>query len=613
MLNTERLCMGCMNESDEQICPVCGFDSAALNPKGCLPLRFTVCDRYVIGKVLSVTGEGITYLGWDSANETAVNIKEYFPDGIAHRNPDMTVSIINGNEYPFNEGLLEFIELNKKIAEQNFASLIPVLNVFEENGTAFAIMQSITGITLRDFLARNGGTLKWEQARALFLPIIDTIKGMNDLKIIHKGISVDTIIVGRDGKLRISDYAVNKLRTANSDFDVQLTDGFAAIEQYGGEFSAVDTYTDVYGFAATLFNVLIGAAVPKATLRLENGAMSIPAKFAEELPRHVLAALANALQVKPDERTSDMEKFKNELVYGEIAEVNTKSEKKHENIDASEKKAEKKKKSSSNAKYAVISAVCTVLVFTIIAVVLVFTVFKDDVFGTDSTPSNNNSSTEAPVVDSIGTVDSGAEQTAKLYSVPDLLGGSYSEIIENEEYEKFKFVIVDRAFSDKYPVGTVCAQSLPAKSQVEKDTTIELTMSLGPKEIKIASVKGFEEKDAILELLKQGFLYGNIEVLEKYDEDSKPATVLGQEPKAGTSVSTDVEVKIYINSYEGEDDTAYWSNNNYSANSSNKYNNSSSSQGSTGSSNKNNDSSNQQGSSGSSGQQSSGSSQTNGN
>lgn len=562
-MNTERLCMNCMNEFEgEGVCPICGFDSSTQNNNDCLPIKFTINNRYIVGSVKSVDGEGITYIGFDTAAETQVSIKEYFPSGIALRNPDKTVSIIKGNEYPFNEGLLEFIEINRRISQQSFPSLIPVLDVFEENGTAFAVLQSVTGITLKDFLARNGGTLKWEQARALFLPLIDTINSMNELGIIHKGISTDTVIVGRDGKLRISNYAVKKLRTANSEFEVELTEGFAALEQYGGEYSVVGAYTDVYGFAATLFNVLIGATVPKATLRLENGSMSIPAKFAEELPRHVLAALANGLQVKPGDRTKNMEIFKNELVYGEIAEAPVKAEKVPDKEKKAKVKKEKQKNAASNAKYAIISAACTALVFLAIGAILVFTVFKDDFFGTSSKPTNNNSSTEAPVVDQIGTVDSNAVGTAKLFSVPDLSGMTYAEIlekVENEEeknnFDKFQFVISDKAFSDNYAVGTVCGQSIPKNTQVEKDTVVEITISLGKKEVELPSVMQLTEQEAKLELLKRGFLYNNIEILEEYDDKALPGVVLKQEPKAKTKVSTDIKVKIFINSYKGEENS----------------------------------------------------------
>ena len=53
-----------------------------------------------------------------------------------------------------------------------------------------------------------------------------------------------------------------------------------------------------------------------------------------------------------------------------------------------------------------------------------------------------------------------------------------------------------------------------------------------------------------MELLKKGFIYENIEVVEKYDEEQESAVVIEQEPKFKEKVSTDVGVKIYINSYE---------------------------------------------------------------
>lgn len=556
MLNTERLCLGCMNDNGgEKICPICGYDSEVKNPEDCLPAKFFLKNRYLVGKFTAIDGEGITYIGWDNSSNKIINIKEYFPTGLAHRNPDKTVSMVKGNEYLFNEGLLEFKEIKGNIMTAELPALIPVTDVFEENGTVYAIESKIAGITLGEFLEKNGGVLKWEQARALFLPLIDTIKGMNDIGIIHRGISTDTIIVGRDGKLRISNYSITKLRTMNSGLETQLYSGYAAVEQYGFEEMHTDTYTDVYGLCATLFRVLIGAVPPEATLRLQNDSMSIPAKFAEELPRHVLAALANGLQVNPDERTKDIEKFKNELVYGEIPNAPVKRAVK--NTDSQDNKKKAKKKKGGSAKYAVISATVTVAVFLIIGAILVFGVFRDDIFK-PNTPDYSSEETQvnAPTVDQIGDVDSGAEVTSKLYTVPDLKGKLYAEIVDDEEYEMFEFVISSKAFSDQYPKGTVCSQSIaPGGDGVVRDTKIELVISLGPKEIKIANLKGLEELEAKMELLKQGFIYDNIEILEKYDEDLTPGVVIDQEPKYGEKVSTDMGVKIYINSYKGEDDS----------------------------------------------------------
>ena len=194
----------------------------------------------------------------------------------------------------------------------------------------------------------------------------------------------------------------------------------------------------------------------------------------------------------------------------------------------------------------------TAVVFLGVAAVLVFTVFKEDIFGTESVPSQQTPSTSAPVVESIGTVDSDAAQAVKLYSVPDFKGKTYAEIIDNEDNSKFEIVIKAKEFSDSCAKGTVCKQSVKAGTQVERDKKIEITISLGPQNIKIANVKGLDETKAKLELLKQGFLYENIEVLDKYDEESEPGVVLEQSPKFGETVNTDIPVQIYINTYEGE-------------------------------------------------------------
>ena len=560
MLNTERLCFGCMNDNGgEKICPVCGYDSSLSNPEDTLPVRFILNNRYLVGKVLSITGEAVTYIGWDSAQSSVIEIKEYFPKGFAHRNPDKTVSMIKGEAYTFNEGLLEFSEINENIMGSELQSLIPVFSVFEENGTIYAITAHIVGITLESFLEKNGGSLKWEQARALFLPLIDTIKGMNELGIIHRGISAETVIVGRDGKLRISNYSIKKARYEDSELVSQLYAGYSAVELYGFENMHDGAYTDVYGLCATIFRVLIGTVPPEAMVRLNDDTMTVPAKFAEELPRHVLAALANGLQVLPQNRTKNIEELKNELVYAEIAE-NTPARKVKSNTEVSE--APKSVKKGSSAKYAGISAACTAAVFLILAIVLIFTVFKDDVFpDKTASSSSDETSVSAPEVESIGTIDSGAEVTAKKYSVPDFRGKYYADIIDNDEYEMFEITVTGKSYSNDYPKGSVFSQSVAAKSEVVRDTKIELVLSLGPKEIKMPNLIGMEKDAAIMELLKHGFMYEFInsdteKEYVKYDEDAKPNVVLDQYPEYGTKVSADIAVEFFINSYQGEESSS---------------------------------------------------------
>ncbi len=552
MQNIDRLCLGCMNDNGgEEICSICGWNAGNQNPSDKLPLKFCLYERYYIGKVLRQNGEGVTYLAWDNVENTAVNIKEYFPKGIALRNPDKTVAMEAGKEFLFNEGLIDFIEINRKLIGLEYPSLVATYSVFEQNGTVYAATAAASGITLQSFLERNGGYLKWEQARPLFLPLIDTVKGLHENGIIHGGISPESITVGRDGKLRLTSIYIPRLRFAKDQSAAELYSGYAACEQYGEEGLRVGAYTDVYGLSATLFRTLIGVAPPSADERMSNDTLSIPSHFADELPRQVLVAIANGIQVFPKNRTESIDIFKNELVYGETKENARRAE--------AEKRAEEKKlkaknaqKNNSSLKYGVIAAACTAALFAVVGAILCLTVFRDDIFGTASVDSEASEIVSMPSIDQIGDYDSDAVESVMLYKVPDLLGKYYSQIDGNEEYERFKIVIKNKEYSTKHPRGTICSQSVKAGTEVADETEITVSISLGPKEVKVADVLGKTKQEAIIELLKQGFLYENIEIVDKYDTDSKPGVVLEQSPSYGESVNAEIVVRIYINSYEGE-------------------------------------------------------------
>ncbi len=550
---TDRICPGCMNDAGgEQICSICGYDMSSKNENFCLPVKFLLSERYVIGKTISVNAEGVTYIAWDNASDNAVHIKEYYPKGISTRNPDKTVSVVSGNEFNFNEGLLDFIDINKKLIATELQAIVPVFTVFEENGTAYAVTPIISSITLQSFLERNGGSLRWEQVRPLFLPLIDTLKDLHEMGIVHGGLSPETVLVGRDGKLRINGICTRSIRKINSAMSYELYNGYSAVEQYAQANASIYETSDVYALSAILFRVLIGTVPPSADARLSQDTLTIPSHFADELPRQVLVAIANGMQVKPQNRTRDIDTFKNELVYGETQESVRRA-----TAHATEQRTNKdngasQKKSKSGLKYAAISAGITGGLF-LVAAIVVCIVFWDSIFGTKDIGFNESNLASMPEIESVGDFDSDAAESVVLFQVPDLLGSFYHQLIDNEQLEHFNIVIKGKEYSDEYERGMICAQSVEAGTAVQDDTEIQITISLGPKEITVANVIGLDEQSAKLELLKQGFLYDNIIVIEKYDSESEPGIVLEQDPAYGEPISTESIVHIYINSYKGDD------------------------------------------------------------
>lgn len=549
-MDIDRLCPGCMNDNGgDDICSICGYDMTSENDSNSLPVKFLLSERYYIGKAINVNVEGITYIAWDNSSDTAVHIKEYYPQGVSTRNPDKTVSVISGQEFKFNEGLMDFISINKKLIATEMQAVVPVLTVFEENGTVYAVKPIISGITLESFLERNGGILRWEQARPLFLPLIDTLKSLHELEIIHGGISPETILVGRDGKLRLTGICVPSLRKASQNGLAELYSGYASVEQYGKTDAKLSVASDVYALSAVLFRVIIGIVPPSAETRLSNDTLSIPSRFADELPRQVLVAIANGMQIKPQNRTENIEVFKNELVYGETQENIRKAAASRE---AKQETKQAPAKKGGSVKYAVISAFVTAAIFLIVGGLL-FAKYKDMFFATGE-PDYENSDTITRVESEDESNVSLPESTI-LYEVPKLTEAEdgkyvYYKDLSDKKYENLKFVIKGKEYSDTHPRGTICAQSVVAGTQVKKGTQIEVTISLGSKEFEMPSFVGEMRLDARVKLLELGFLPENIVVKYMQDSDKEFDVVLKQTPAEKGKVTADSEIILYVNSYQ---------------------------------------------------------------
>lgn len=556
MINPNSLCPGCMNEKvTEGKCPKCGYNPDELQNPAFLAPNSVFEDRYVIGKAIDVNGEGVTYLGFDTVTSTTVNIREYFPTGLCERDTDGGVIMLSGSEFSYNEGLLKFIELSKELFKLNeIPALFDVLDVREANNTAYRITRAVPGITLREFLMRNGGILNWDQARSLFAPLVSSIAALHKAGILHRGISPDTLIVGKDGKLRLGGFCIEEVRTAKSSLTSQLFPGFAAVEQYG-DTGTQGTWTDVYAFAATIYRTLVGNPPPEATERLENDNMTIPAKIARSTPKAVLETLANALQVLPGDRTPYIEDMRKGLsvssVQTEVAQHTASAEAKSDYVKPAST-ADKKKKKNNNKIYALIAFIATAI---LLVVIIILVGFGLGWLGSGSSTSGSGSADSSLPSMATPSLESPSSMTFedKVQALPNLVGQSYSDVVLDPDFANMvKFKIVSMEYSDSVAEGQIISQSPAAGTTVEVGkTTVELVISAGPYYISMPDVSGLDVDAAMLKLLKAGFKEKNISVSYKYDPYSTPNVVITTDPERGMSVNTEMKVDI-IMSYTGE-------------------------------------------------------------
>ena len=541
-MNIENLCLGCMNEKlTGGPCTICGYAGEHDNPNALMP-KTLLQGRYVVGKVLEANGEGFTYIGYDTKNSVPVTVREFFPQGRCTRENNK-LHIHPGDEFGFNDTLLQFLELSKTLYSLNgLSALFNTIDIFEENGTAYRVSERMRGIPIREFLLRNGGTLNFEQVKSLFVPMLSTVKALHNAGIVHGGISADTLIVCKDGKLRLGGFCIRAARIKGQFLAPQLFPGFAAIEQYGN-IGTIGPWTDVYGIAATIFRVFAGNPPVEATERLNDDTLTVPKKAAEALSSEILEMLSVALQILPEDRMQSVEDMRSYFMNASIQMHGTgKIEK--------QKQKKEKKKGSGGKWYAIVAAGVTIVVLVTLAVLLALFLKDKNKDGEETSSLPSLVSETSSPASSAATPSS----SARLYSLPRFVGQSYSDIVENLDYtDYYEFQIVGKEYNNDYPAGTVFKQSPEAESAVEKGTKVGLYISLGPNKLTVPNLIGCTVEEAKLKLYEAGFPFSSISIVEKYDETKTPSVIIEVDQKTGAKVLADARITLYFNTYKGEE------------------------------------------------------------
>lgn len=535
MISTDNLCMSCMHEiGDEKKCPYCGYyaDSAQISPY--LPVRTVISNRYLVGKILEYNGEGATYIGWDLTERKPVKIREFIPDSFSIRtSSDLNLHIMMGSESVFAELRQSFEELWTKLARlRGLSALISVTDVVEDYGTSYAIYDHVEGLSLRDFLLRSKtGYLPWEKARQILMPILSTLGTLHSSGIIHRGISPSTLIIDKDGKVKISGFSIGAARTAKSDLNSQLFDGYAAIEQYGFE-GQQGTWTDIYAFAAVLYRTLIGSDPVSAKERMSNDRLMVPGKFAEALPAYVINGLINALQILPEDRTRTVEQLRAELSASPsvtaAANQYQGAAPAPQNQIVPAKQPKKTSQKKNGLPVVITAAVISVIVGLAIFIVLALTVFKDTFnFGI----SGNDPGGETAIAD------------AAMVPVPNFSEKSFVDVNANPVFTKnFTFEEV-KVFSSDVAEGYITDQSIAPEESVPAGTLIRLYVSKGKELVELPDVVGWNITLASAKLQELGF---TIKQIPSEDGGKTDGEVIHMAPIPGKTYEKGSEIILNV-------------------------------------------------------------------
>ena len=309
-------CYECMNEimDGSKHCNYCGKSTEShVHPHHLKPGTI-LHNQYLVGNSIGEGGFGITYVGKDLSLDMKIAIKEYYPSGYANRNNtvsnNVTLNYQNEGAY-FKNGVENFLREAKSIAKfHNERGIVDVRAFFEENDTAYIIMEYLEGENLSDKI-RSGKKYEASEIFRLFLPMMNTLEKMHRENIIHRDISPENIRIKPNGELMLMDFGSARYYSGmeKKTMSVQFKPGYAPFEQYNKNGNQ-GPWTDVYGLCATIYKCITGVTPVDSLERSQNDALELPSSLGAKISEPLEKVLMYGMAIYPENRCPDMRELK---------------------------------------------------------------------------------------------------------------------------------------------------------------------------------------------------------------------------------------------------------------------------------------------------------------
>ena len=267
---------------------------------------------YRIESYLSSGGFGNTYVATNVEFDERVALKEFFMKGVTQRDSDsLTVSVSNrDNTEQFEEQREKFKKEARRLRKLHNNHLVRVHDLFEENGTAYYVMDYVDGESLSALLKRTGQPLTEAEVWKILPQVLDALRTVHGQGIWHLDLKPSNIMMDRDGTVKIIDFGASKQMSgkqggATTSTAVSYTNGFAPREQMEQNLDKFGPWTDLYALGATLYNLLSGKRPPLPTdidddtSADKHFALPLPAAVSQKMRQLVLWLMSTNRMLRP--------------------------------------------------------------------------------------------------------------------------------------------------------------------------------------------------------------------------------------------------------------------------------------------------------------------------
>ena len=290
-----------------------------------LPPGTILHQCYEIKRVIGSGGFGITYLAVDQRNGVPKAIKEYFQQGVVNRIPGTTDVFVAASKRreEFEYGRSRLLREAQIVARFQSHNIVRVDDYFEENHTAYMVMEYLTSPTLQNLLLTQRRVLTSAEAIQIGTKLCSALEEIHAAGVLHRDIAPDNIHVGPNGEVKIIDFGSARLSKEDTDDRlIVLKPGYAPPEQYEKIDLRDDrqqAWTDVYAVGATLYAALTGqrpaeASDRKADFDRKMDRVCAPQKINPNIPDFLDNTIMTAMAINIHERFQSAAEMKSALL-----------------------------------------------------------------------------------------------------------------------------------------------------------------------------------------------------------------------------------------------------------------------------------------------------------
>lgn len=459
-------------------------------------------------------------------------------------------------------------------------NIVNVYDVGEDNGIYYIVMELIEGITLKKYIEKKG-MLPVKEAVSIAIQVAQGIEAAHNNHIIHRDIKPQNIMISREGKVKVTDFGIARAASTHTiNGNAMGSVHYISPEQAKGGY--IDEKSDIYSLGIALFEMVTGTvpfegdSTVSVALQHINEEMPNPRQYVADLPVSVVKIIEKCTQKKPERRylkvsslIADLKKSlispdedfvqlapaatgattvfisedevsvirkesENDTTQGTESEEKTYNDNLSDDDDVFGEEDDIDTVSPKLDKIITISGIVGAVVVGIVVILVLIKAFGgcDSEGGASKEPPTTTKQEQSTISD-------------KQTIVPNLVGKTEDEAVEMLNKSNLGFKIEKREPSNTYPKGYVIWQSENAETVVDKNSTIKLTVSEGPKEIVIPDVKK-KKKEEVKELL-EGEEYGLIVSFEyEINDEIEAEYVIKTKPDSGSKAKYGDEITVIV-------------------------------------------------------------------